>query len=89
MEQKVQLTAARDKSQARTPKRIRAIQAIIGTFLYYARAVDPTMGVALSTLASAQSKATEETAKAIVKFMNYCATHYTESMVNIHCKKPQ
>jgi hypothetical protein len=51
------------------------LQKITGKFLYYARAVDPTMQVALSSLASQQTKGTERTAEDTVKFPKYCATH--------------
>ena len=37
--------------------------------------MDPTLAVALSTIAAEQSKATEKTAKAVNKLLNYCATH--------------
>jgi hypothetical protein len=43
--------------------------------IYYARAVDLTMHVALNSLATKQSKGTQNTAKAIVQLLNYCATH--------------
>jgi hypothetical protein len=51
------------------------LQKIMGKFLYYARAVDPTMLVTLSSLASQQTKGTERTAEDAVRFLNYCATH--------------
>ena len=51
------------------------IQQIIGSLLYYGRAVDPTILVALSTLASQQNAPTKETADAITKLLNYVATH--------------
>ena len=54
---------------------IRDRQEIIGVLLFYARAVDSTMLVALGTLASAQSKGTEATAQAATQLLNYCATH--------------
>jgi hypothetical protein len=37
--------------------------------------VDPTMNAALSSLASQQSKGTEQTARDATTFLNYCATH--------------
>ena len=43
------------------------IQRILGTLLYYSRAVDPTLAVALSSLAAEQSKGTQKTAKAITE----------------------
>ena len=43
--------------------------------LYYARAVDPTMLVALKTLAAAQTKCTEATMDAAVQLLNHAAMH--------------
>eukprot|EP00957_Ditylum_brightwellii_P140292 10689963-Ditylum_brightwellii.AAC.1 len=54
---------------------IKRIQAIIGTLLYYARQVDPTMLVAIGTIAEAQSKGTEATAKVVEHLLDYCASH--------------
>ena len=72
---KVQLTPPTDTSEALSPAEQLRIQQITGTFLYYARAVDPTMHVALGTIASQQSKATEATLAKIVHFLDYAATH--------------
>jgi hypothetical protein len=44
------------------------LQEVIGTFIYFVRAVDSTMLVALGTLASVQSTGTTQ-------LLNYCATH--------------
>jgi hypothetical protein len=54
---------------------IKRIEATIGTFLYYARQVDPTILVAIGTIAAAQSKGTEATAKAVEHLLDYCASH--------------
>ena len=51
------------------------IQQVTGTFLYYARAVDSTMLVALSAIAAQQSDPTEETLEKTLKFLDYVATH--------------
>ena len=51
------------------------IQQIIGTFLYYDRAVDCTMIPALSTLAEQQSSPTKNTEAAITHFLDYEATN--------------
>ena len=72
---KTQMTTAPDKSPALEPPEIKRLQTIIGTFLYYARAIDNTMHVALGSLGSAQSKGTKATAKAATKLLNYAATH--------------
>jgi hypothetical protein len=54
---------------------IQRIQQIVGSFLYYSRATDPTIPHALNKLSSQQSKATEETAKRAAQFLDYMATH--------------
>jgi len=51
------------------------IQQIAGTFLFYARCVDPTIRVALSSIAETQSKPTQATAKAAHMLLDYLATH--------------
>ena len=68
----------------------RRIQNIIGTFLYYARAVDCTMLPALNTLAEQQSSPTKNTEAAITHFLDYAATnpsaiiHYKASDMILH-----
>jgi len=55
--------------------RIRRIQQVIGSLLYYARAVDHTILVAVNDIAAQQSKATTETEDKVNKLLNYVATH--------------
>ena len=77
---KVQLTNPIDTT-ARLPKHeIKRIQQIIGTFLFYGRAVDPTLLTALSELSSAQATATDATKRACNQFLDYCATHPTSTI---------
>jgi hypothetical protein len=71
----VQLAPLADASPKLDKDGILRLQQVIGTLLYYARAVDGTMLVALGTLASAQSQGTEATAKALTRLLNYAATH--------------
>jgi hypothetical protein len=52
------------------------VQEVLGTSLYYARAVDRTMLAAIGSIATQQSKATELTMQAITKLFNYCSHHY-------------
>ena len=54
---------------------IKKLQRVIGAFLWYGRITDMTMLHALNSLASSQSKGTEETKEAMEHFLNYCATH--------------
>ena len=72
---KVQLTDPIDYSARLPPHEIKRLQQIIGTFLFYARAVDPTMLTALSELSSAQATATNATKRACQQFLDYCASH--------------
>jgi hypothetical protein len=51
------------------------IQQVLGTFLYYGRAVDSTMLTALSSIASTQAKPTKETMENIKLFLDYVASH--------------
>ena len=53
---------------------ITRIQQILGTLLYYSRMVDPTMLVAISSLASQQSKATTLTLKNLNQLLDYCVS---------------
>jgi hypothetical protein len=54
---------------------ITRLQQIIGTLLFYGRAIDNTMLVALGTVAAAQTQGTEKTMAAIVQLLDYAATH--------------
>ena len=68
------------------------VQQIVGTFLYYARAVDPTIVMALSDLSSQQSAPTENTMKRVNQFLDYMWTHpdaiiryrASDMILNIH-----
>ena len=56
-------------------KDTKRIQEVLGTLLYYARAVDCTMIPAIGSIATQQANATKATMKAITRLLNYCATH--------------
>eukprot|EP00957_Ditylum_brightwellii_P084821 6449654-Ditylum_brightwellii.AAC.1 len=51
------------------------IQQILGTLLFYAQAVDPTMLASINSIAVQQAVSTKQTAATIVKLLNYAATH--------------
>ncbi len=53
----------------------KCIQQIVGSFLFYARAVDPTTVMALSDLSSKQSAPTKNTMKQVNQFLDYMWTH--------------
>jgi hypothetical protein len=72
---KIQAPERIDNSATLTKDGITRIMKIVGTSLYYARAVDGTMLVTLSSLASKQAKATKLTNSDVHRFLDYCATH--------------
>jgi len=57
------------------PDRIKRIQQIIGTIMYYTRAVDLTTLIALSSIAAEQTKATENMEKRVAQLLDYLHTH--------------
>ena len=88
---KIQYAEDDDTSPPLSPKALTRLQQIVGIFLYYARAIDSTMLVALGgSLASAQTKGTEQTTIAITQLLNYCATNpdailrYSASEMALH-----
>ena len=87
---KVQLTDPIDHSPPLHDTAIQRIQQIVGTLLYYGRAVDNTLLVALSALTSKQSSTTERTNKSINQLLDYCHTNpnatlkYKASNMKLH-----
>jgi hypothetical protein len=72
---KIQYTSP-DTSAPMTPAETLNLQKVCGTFLFYGRAVDPTMLHALNRLAATtQTRGTEATADQLVDFFIYCTTH--------------
>jgi hypothetical protein len=71
----VQYAEPEDKSEALSKQGVTRLQEIIGSFLYYARAIDNTMLVALGSLAAAQTEGTQATMKAAIHLLNYAATY--------------
>ena len=53
----------------------------MGALLYYARAVDNKLLVALSTIGGQQAAVTEKTNEAINQLLNYCATYSNNGIV--------
>jgi hypothetical protein len=72
---KTQFTAPPDLSKPLDKACITRLQEIVGVLLYYRRAIDSTMLVALSTLASSQANGAKETAKSATHLLNYAAMH--------------
>jgi hypothetical protein len=76
-----QLATAEDTSDSLNAADSKRVQEIVGALLFYARAVDPTMLVALGTIAS--SKRTQDASKAVTQLLNYAATH-PDAIIRYH-----
>jgi hypothetical protein len=80
-----------DISQKLHEKEIKQVQKIVGSILY-TRAVDMTVLMALSTIASEQTKGTERTLEKAYQVLDYLATHpnavvrfrASDMVMNIH-----
>jgi hypothetical protein len=81
-----------DNSQKLTKKEIKQVQKIVGSILYYARAVDMTVLMALSSIASEQTKGSEHTLEKAYQVLDYLASHpdavvrfqASDMVLNIH-----
>ena len=69
-----------DESPEATDTEKKRIQQVVGTILYYARAVDMTLLAALSSIASEQTKATKQTMTKLKHMLDYLATHQDATM---------
>jgi hypothetical protein len=65
----------KDKTPPLTAQLCLTIPKITGSFLYYARAVDPTVVMPLINIATHQTKAMEKTQAATNQMLDYLATH--------------
>ena len=72
---KAQYSASGDTSTPLSKDKKRSVQEVVGTFLYYARAVDATMLPELGSIASQQAAPTEQTLKRLQQLLHYAATY--------------
>jgi hypothetical protein len=72
---KVQFATDDDSTPVLAPAALTRIQQVVGTLLYYALSVDPTMLVALGSIASTQASATQRTLDECLWVMDYAASH--------------
>ena len=86
--QRIQYAPLPDDSPMASPQEITRAQGIVGTILYNARAVDPTLLVPLSTLASQLSTATTATLDDVSHLLDYCSTH-PEATIRYHASDMQ
>ena len=78
---KTQFAIESDTSDEVTAAEKKFIQQVTGTLLYYARAVDPTILVALSAIAAQQAKPTERTMAKVKQLLQYCASQEEEAVL--------
>ncbi len=74
-----------DRSEKLSPALITELQAIIGTLLYYARAVDPTLLPIANELASQQANATRRILSAANRALSYCTASSNNQIVYHAC----
>ena len=65
------MTQQNDNAAKLTPQAIKHLQQIVGTFLFYPRAVDPTILTALSIIATEQTQGTQMTKEKAEHFLTY------------------
>jgi hypothetical protein len=75
---KTQLTPEEDTSPPLDAAGVKRIQGIVGSLLYYARAVDNKLLTTLSAIGAQQAKATENTRNAVDQLLDYVATYPTD-----------
>jgi hypothetical protein len=82
----------KDETAVLDAKGIKRIQQIVGSIFYYARAVDMTVLMALSSIPVEQTKATEKTLGRCLQLLDYLANnleakvryHASDMIMNIH-----
>ena len=78
-----QYAAAPDQSELLDKKGTTRVQSVVGTFLYYARAIDSTMLPALNEIASQQAAPTTQTLQKCNRLLDYVAT-YPNAYIRFH-----
>ena len=71
----VQVATPPDNLPILPPEDTKYIQAVTGTFLYYASAIDPTILPAINNIASMQSHPTKDTMKKAKRLLDYMHTY--------------
>ena len=64
-----------DNTRKLTDKEIKQVQKIVGSIIYYGRAVDMTVLMMLSSIASEQTNGTEHTLEKAYQVLDYLASH--------------
>ena len=64
-----------NSSELRDQQGTKFIQTVVGIFIYYARALDPTMLCALNVISRVQARPTKDTMAKAKWFLDYAATY--------------
>ena len=72
-----------DTSPYLDPPSTKWIQSVVGTFLYYARCIDPTISTAINDISMTQSQPTQSTLQQCKRLMDYVAT-YPNAYIRYH-----
>ena len=72
---KVQNPVEKDTSDPLSAEQIKHVQDIVGSFIWYGRACDPTLAAALSAISARQAKGTKNVLAACHHLLDYLATH--------------
>jgi hypothetical protein len=81
-------TATHDSSPLASALQQHELQVIVGTLLYYARAVDPSILTAVHELGSVQSKPTLHDIRKVERLLQYVSTHQ-KSAIRYHASTMQ
>jgi hypothetical protein len=78
-----QAATSEDTSPYLDKTETRWTQSVVGTFLYYARCVDPTISTAINNISMSQSQPTTKTRQQCKRLMDYVAT-YPDAYIRYH-----
>ena len=67
-------------------KETRWVQSVVGTFLYYCRAIDCTISTALNDIALSQANPTVNTKQKCIRLMDYLST-YPDAYIRFHASE--
>ena len=71
----IQYALTDDETPPLNKQQVKRLQEVVGKFLFYGRAVDPTMLHALNSLATQQTTGNQSTLAAMNTFLDYASTH--------------
>ena len=83
---KTQYAESQDESPLLNKEDTKHVQAVMGTLLYYAHAVNSTILTALSSLATEQAKPMQKTMEKVKQLLDYC-TSQEEAIITYKKRK--